>query len=427
MKYNFDSYQITAEDLTCALQAIDALWPKLLRYTPNDDKTLIGLPHPYIVPSMTEVDKFAFNELYYWDTYFILQGLYNTPQEKLILGIIDDFHSLYERFHIIPNASRFYFTGKSQPPLLTSMLVETYERTHDKQWLIDNIAMAKEEYRSVWMNIHHPNSRLVYKSLSRYYHVDVLHDLAESESGWDHTPRFYRRCLDFLPIDLNCLLYKYEMDFAHVAVLTKETEEAKAWLKRANQRKAMINETMWNSKQGFYFDYDYRAEKQGQVWSLAGFFAMWTGLASEEQAHRMVANLTKFEYPGGLATTTPTQSLNPDLDEQWAFPNGWAPLQYITIQGLIRYGYQEDATRLTIKWIKNNLVKFLNEGYFYEKYNVVNPNAAPKDGLYPSQVGFGWTNSIFARLTQDVLGKTFGMNIVHTTPADKHTKSYSRH
>jgi neutral trehalase len=61
------------------------------------------------------------------------------------------------------------------------------------------------------------------------------------------------------------------------------------------------------------------------------------------------------------------------------------------------------AKRIALKWIKNNLDWFNKNGVFLEKYNVINPEKPPAKGVYPSQVGFGWTNAVFERLCQDYL------------------------
>ena len=85
---------------------------------------------------------------------------------------------------------------------------------------------------------------------------------------------------------------------------------------------------------------------------------------------------------------------------QWAHPNGWAPLHYIVIEGLTRYDYHNDAQRLAEKWLQTNLTWFHRHHEFLEKYNVVSPTKKPVEGVYPSQVGFGWTNSIFNYLAE---------------------------
>jgi alpha,alpha-trehalase len=233
-----------------------------------------------------------------------------------------------------------------------------------------------------------------------------LHDIAEAESGWDMTPRFGRKALHYLPVDLNALLYKYEMDFARYHRLIGHEQEAKKWESTARFRKAVMDGLMWSNLRGLYYDYDYKHEKRGSVSSLASYFAMWAGLASEKQAAQMVKALRRFEHKGGLTTTDalPLNSYVPGMSMmpmQWAYPNGWAPLHFIVIKGLERYGYHEDAKRIATKWLKTNLDWYNKNGIFLEKYNVVQPDKPPAKGVYPSQTGFGWTNAVFERLCHD--------------------------
>ena len=145
------------------------------------------------------------------------------------------------------------------------------------------------------------------------------------------------------------------------------------------------------------------------VASLAAYYPMWAGLASKKQAGRLVNSLKKFEHRGGLATTDAPQvgSLVPGaVPTQWAYPNGWAPLHFIVVGGLQRYGYHEDAQRLALKWLKTNLDWFNKHGVFLEKYNVVQPDKPPGKGLYPNQTGFGWTNSIFEAFCKEFVDNT---------------------
>lgn len=394
------NYKINKKTLNKATDYIDNLWVELERYHPHDEESKIGLPYPYIVPSLHSSSGFSFNEQYYWDTYFIIQGLRDDGKFNFIRGMVENLCLLMKRFGKVPNASRFYFCGRSQPPFLTSMIMDIYDKTHDKKWLFEHMQIAKEEYRKVWLSKEHPHWRQVFKGLSRYYVIDVLHSLAEAESGWDMNPRFERKCLDFVPIDLNSLLYKYEVDFAQAAEIAGDTNEAKQWIKRAKKRKEAINKYMWNQKAGFYFDYDFTKSKQSKIWSLAGFYPLWAGMVDEKQARRIIGHLPKFEYVGGL-TATSEQGGKHGVPEQWAYPNGWAPLHWLTIQGLSKYGYHDDAKRIALKWIKMNLKVFEKKGLFFEKYNVVEPGKPAADGVYPIQTGFGWTNAIFRRLVRD--------------------------
>ncbi len=391
--------------LKSALKYVDEHWLKL-EYTHKEDVgSLIGLPNPYIVPSVDSQAVFQFKEQYYWDSYFIALGLTRSDKQQLVEGMLDNLIYLLERFDMIPNANRMYFLSRSQPPILTTFIFHVYD-TYKKSptWLKTRIEKAKFEYQNVWTATKHPHWRKVYKGLSRYYDINVLHDLAEAESGWDMTPRFERKCLDFLPTDLNALLYKYEMDFARAAEIAGNKHEALEWHLKANERKLAMSELMWSKLKGFYFDYNFNKLERRDIWSLSGYYSMWAGLASEKQARQMVNNLAKFEQKGGLTTTTRPlidMSIFGSLKTQWAYPNGWAPLHFIVIEGLKRYGYHAEAERIAKKWLKTNTDWFTVHGTFLEKYNVVRVKNKPIDGVYPGQTGFGWTNGIFSYLAHE--------------------------
>ncbi|MEK7059390.1 MAG: trehalase family glycosidase [Patescibacteria group bacterium] len=398
---------LTPDDVREAREYIANYWAKVERYHPKDDESLLGLPKPYLVPSYRLKTGFDYNELYYWDSYFMAQALLDKDHQELVMGILEDLMSLFKRFKVIPNASRTYLTGRSQPPFLTSFILDVYQAYDlDKKWLKTAIRVAEQEYKTVWMGVKKPNERQVYRGLSRHYDINYLHDLAETESGWDMTPRFDRRALNYLPVDLNALLYKYETDFARAARILGDERSAKNWDKAAEARKATMNELMWDRTHGLYYDYNYVKEKRGGTSSLAAYYPMWAGMVDDKQAAVLVKSLRRFEHKGGLATTDALplgQFVLGSLPTQWAYPNGWAPLHFIVINGLERYGYHEDARRIAIKWLKANLQWFNDEHVFLEKYNVVSPEKPPVKGLYPSQTGFGWTNAVFERFCQEYI------------------------
>ena len=231
----------------------------------------------------------------------------------------------------------------------------------------------------------------------------------QAESGWDMTPRFDRRALNFLPVDLNALLYKYETDFARAAHILGNKRDAARWSDAASQRKKAMNDLMWDRIRGLFYDYNYVKEKRGPTSSLAAYFPMWAGMVSDKQAAVMVKSLRRFEQKGGLATTDALplgQFMLGSMPTQWAYPNGWAPLHFIVIKALERYGYHKDARRIATKWLKTNLQWFNENHTFLEKYNVVSPEKPPLKGLYPSQTGFGWSNAVFERFCQEYIDRT---------------------
>ncbi len=399
--------ELTAEDVKAARQYIADYWARLTRYHPKDDESLLGMPNPYLVPSYEEGHEFDFNELYYWDSYFMVQGMLDEPHKELVTGILEDLLSTFERFKIIPNASRTYLMGRSQPPFLTSFIMDVYRAYKmDKKWLRRAIRIAQDEYRTVWMGKTKPNARQIGEGLSRYYDINYLQDLAEAESGWDFTPRFNHKCLNYLPIDLNALLYKYERDFAYAERLLGNEKEAVEWETAAQQRRSAIDKLMWSELRNFYYDYNYVKKRRGGVDSLAAYYPLWAGMVSEQRAAQLAAALRRFEHRGGLATTDAPQvsGLVPgSLPLQWAYPNGWAPLHFLVVKGLQKYNYHEDARRIALKWLRTNLDWFNQHGVFLEKYNVVQPGRPPARGAYPSQTGFGWTNAVFERFCREFI------------------------
>lgn len=399
--------ELTAEQVKPALEYIENYWKNLTRSNTKDSGSLIGLPNPYLVPSYAAGHEFDYDEMFYWDSYFMVQGLLDEKHEKLVMGILDNLLFMFGRYQIIPNSSHTYMTSRSQPPLLTSFIFDVYEAYDPgKRWLKEKMTVAQAEYEKVWMGTRKPHARQIYRGLSRYYDFNYLHDLAEAESGWDMTPRFGRKCLNYLPVDLNCLLYKYETDFAAAAQILGDRQQKKHWESAAAARKATIDELMWSDLRGLYYDYNYVKENRGSVSSLAAYYTLWAGLADDKRAKKLVNGLKRFENKGGLATTDALQigQLVPgSMPAQWAYPNGWAPLHFIVVKGLQRYGYEKEARRIAMKWLSTNLEWFNRHGVFLEKYNVVQPEKPPLKGLYPSQTGFGWTNAVFQRFCQDFI------------------------
>jgi alpha,alpha-trehalase len=215
------------------------------------------------------------------------------------------------------------------------------------------------------------------------------------------TSRFHDRCLDYLPVDLNCCLYKYEIDLANAYTTSKNSAKAAKFRKQAEQRRKNIQELMWNEKLNFFFDYNYQNLQHSHFYSVAGFYPLWCRLATPEQASLIREHiLPRFEYEGGITNTQP-DNISPD-NKQHDHPNGWPHQQWIVVKGLLNYGYRDDAERIARKWVDMNLQVFEETGKFWEKYNVVTrqPGGFAHD-RYITQTGFGWTNAIFVRMVNE--------------------------
>jgi alpha,alpha-trehalase len=306
-------------------------------------------------------------------------------------------------------------------------------------WLKKAINTAKKEYEIVWIDKknlynHHVDGFL----LSRYGDRDIGYaHSSELESGWDMTSRFYNRCDQFLPIDLNSYLYKYEIDFAEVSRLLGNKKESETWTKKADERKKEINKLMWDKDKEFFFDYGYDFRKQSDFLSLASYTPLWAGLATYSQAKQMLKYLHEFETPYGL-TISSKKSLAKPIDiskiqkrfhpainqiikpKQWDYPNIWSPLEYLTVIGLLRYGFINDAKRIMKKSVEAHAKLFRIHSTFFEKISGEDGTSGT-GALYGDQKGFGWTNAIFFRYIHildsiDEMDSIYIENPIQTTP-----------
>ncbi|RYC69403.1 alpha,alpha-trehalase TreF [Spirosoma sordidisoli] len=416
-----------------AQQHINDLWPVLTRPASPRSKagtltgSLIPLPKSYVVPGG------RFGEIYYWDSYFTMLGLRASGQNAQIRNMVDNFAYLINTFGFIPNGNRTYFLGRSQPPFF-SFMVSLLSEVQGRRVIVSYLPQLQKEY-DFWMDgkdqltAQSPAYRRIVRLadgvyLNRYYddrqtprpesyREDVnlarnakdpqalyRHIRAGAESGWDFSTRWFRdgkrlrtiHTTDFIPVDLNSLLVNLEWLLAEGYSLKGDQNRAKNYRQLAQQRRDAIQRYCWSARNQFFFDYDFVARKQATVYSLAGVYPLFVRIATASQAVSVARQLEKsFLRPGGLTTTLVRSG------EQWDAPNGWAPLQWITIQGLRQYRQVPLANRIKTSWVNENLRVYKASGKMVEKYDVIS-TATAKGGEYPTQDGFGWTNGVLLRL-----------------------------
>ncbi len=403
---------------------------------------LLYLPQPYVVPGG------RFNEMYGWDSYFIVRGLLRDGLVTQAKAIVDDFLYEIRNYGKILNANRTYYLTRSQPPLLTGMLLAVYRRTHDRQWMEEALPAVGTYYR-YWNSEPHltPSTGLAryfdlgegpapevvaserdpagfthYDRVLQYFRTHRVDDYDVSqyydarakrltplfykgdrsmrESGFDPSGRFGPFSVDIIhynPVCLNSLLYMMESEMAELLQnIPDKAGDAAIWLERSHKRAALINKLMWNERDGLYEDYDFARRRMRQYPFLTTFYPLWAGIASPQQAARVAANLPMFERAGGLQTST-TES-----GDQWDAPFGWAPLQLIAVEGLRRYGYNTDADRVSEEFLSMVVEQFRRKGMILEKYDVVRRSVELdreiQFGYRTNEAGFGWTNAVFTRL-----------------------------
>ena len=307
-------------DVPAVREFIRNNWHTTVQHCTTDTATLIGLPHPYTVPTAGAM----FREMYYWDTFFTNEGLVRDGHPELAKGNTDNLLHMVRRFGKVYNGSRTYYEARSQTPYLSMMVDRIYRLTGDKQWLADAYETLKDEY-GFWMR-----ERLTPTGLNRYgssasdalvdeflvtgskrlgtdlfdkgYTPERLHKLgldfvAEAESGWDFNPRYDRRCTDFCPLDLNANLFMYEVNFARFAQELDRTEEMREWIAKAELRRARILEYCYDPEAKQFYDYDYVNGRRSDVLSGAVFALLYSGAVPREYAGHIVQALLRLEFP----------------------------------------------------------------------------------------------------------------------------------
>ena len=408
------------------------------------DPGLLYLPRPYVVPGG------RFNEMYGWDSYFIQVGLLADGETDRARDMVENFLYEIENYGTILNANRTYYLTRSQPPFLTEMVLGVYARTGDKEWL-RKTRPAIEKYYRFWTTephlipgtglsrywdfgegpapevlsdekdaqgrTHYDRIREYFKEhpdaargdydLDRYYDraADRLTDLfykgdrSMRESGFDPSNRFGLFNIDvihYAPVCLNTLLFRMEMEAGRIEEILGATAEAHAWRHRGERRRVAIDRYLWDEKTGLFLDYNFETKQRRRYEFATTFYPLWAGLASKVQARRVRENLSLFEAPGGLLTSTRVTG------NQWDAPFGWAPLQMIPADGLRRYGYAADADRISRKYLALVTKEFEEHGTIVEKYDVrrreSDVEAGIRFGYAANQVGFGWTNAAYLDL-----------------------------
>lgn len=396
-------------------QYIKDNWDSCIRFSPKDDGTLIGLPKPYIVPSPAD----CFQEMYYWDTFFTCKGLILSGRAEVARDCCEDMMFLIEKYGFMPNGSRTFYLTRSQPPFLSMMVMDVYNVYKDKEWLRKVYETLKKEYK-FWMtrriteiglnqygcdmndeidvdeNYKYTCARLEYEVPTDDKRRFARNFIADCESGWDFNPRTEMQQDQYIYVDLNSNLYIYEKNFAEMSEIlgTGETEK---WNSAAENRRELMNKYLWNGET--FTDYNFVQKHFSPVFSVASFYPLWAGVATAEQAKTTVAKLSVLENEYGISTCEKNES---PATYQWDWPNGWAPLHYITVRALDRFGFTEDAKRIAEKYTKTTEALFDETGKLWEKFNTLTGKNDTKG--YASNIMLGWTAGVYLYL-MNYLGK----------------------
>jgi alpha,alpha-trehalase len=427
---NFDVPTVRTVQVTEGLslrEHLEQLWDLLKRDadTPHQYSSLLPLPYPYIVPGG------RFREIYYWDSYFTMQGLAVSNRYDMIENMVNNFSYLIQHYGHIPNGNRNYYLGRSQPPYFAMMVDLLHEHSGDSVYL-KYLPSLEKEYTFWMQGTDRLNNAEVYRRvikmpdgsiLNRHwddvnaprqesYAEDVatakkytgndgkayVNLRATAESGWDFCSRWFRDTMhlvtiattDIVPVDLNCLMYNLEVVLSKANAANGDAARAAMYKEKAEKRRAAVLKYFWDDQQQYFFDYDRLQKKTTGRWSIAGIMPLFNNLSDSARAALVSKQVReKFLKEGGIVATLY------HTGEQWDAPNGWAPLMFLAVKGLLNYHYDELAREAAERWMKLNEKVFAATGKMMEKYNVEDLELESGGGEYPTQDGFGWTNGVY--------------------------------
>ncbi|XP_056334954.1 trehalase [Danio aesculapii] len=431
-KVSDSKYRSWAEEL-------HSLWKSLGRKIRDDVRdhpelySQIYTPHPVVVPGG------RFRELYYWDSYWVINGLLLSEMTETARGMILNFAYLVERYGIVPNGGRVYYERRSQPPFLPLMVESFYEATGDKDFLRQVLPALEREY-SFWMQNRSVNvvtSELTH--ILNRYNVPVDHPRPESysddvelaeglpteaqkqlwmdltsgaESGWDFSSRWFiddtgrnngslrdTQTSAILPADLNAIMCRNERLLASFHRSLGNEEKALEYEKALSARIKAVESLLWDAEKGAWFDYNLVNKTRHHSFYPSNLAPLWAQCYSKpemsDQAVHYLQDSGGLDYPNGIPT-----SLS-DSGQQWDMPNAWPPLQHIIIEGLsgLHSAHaQELAFSLAQRWIQTNWRAFIKYEAMFEKYDVNGDGKPGGGGEYEVQLGFGWTNGVALQL-----------------------------
>jgi alpha,alpha-trehalase len=341
------------EDFT--RQVID-IWPDLTRrYVGAGNCT--GCVSSFLPVNRTFVVAGGrFREPYYWDSFWVIEGLLRTKGSftQIAENIIENFLDLVEEIGFVPNGARRYYENRSQPPLLTQMVRVYVEYTQNYTILERALPILELEYdfwvtnRTVTLNRAGRNYSLNHYAVANtqprpesYYEdyvtvnnqtyfnkngqqFNVSRQLNETEkatlysnlasgaeSGWDYSTRWVKtpsdaisdtsfplrslNTINIIPVDLNSILYHNEITIADFYKREGNYSAAREWAGRAANRSEAMTTLLWNAEHYSYFDYNLTSSSQN-VYSPADNTSTPLSQAGAPPGQQVAFQVSQF-YP----------------------------------------------------------------------------------------------------------------------------------
>lgn len=342
------------------------------------------LTHPYTVPSSPDSPYYS-TALWDWDSWATSIALGQVEADTDRLGHFAE----YERGSIL-NFLEHTDEDGVMPIQLTpdSTLLHGdptraggFAENMHKPVLAQHAALLVQRLRDAeWVR---PHLGTIGRFVDRYLesHIDAATGLAYWQSdfavGVDNDPSvYYRPAKSTASIYLNSLLYRELLAFGYLLEELDDLPEATRHRRQAQDLADAVTEHLWDERDGTFYSADLNLRPidpedwlhrgAPRAWSSlllrvdnwSSFLPLWAGLASREQAERMVERLRDertFNAAYGVRTLSRLEKMydlrasnNPS---NWLGPI-WGVSNYLVFRGLVKYGFEEDAIELAEKTVE---------------------------------------------------------------------------
>ncbi|XP_037033248.1 trehalase-like isoform X4 [Bradysia coprophila] len=429
---------ITDADYRQWASDLNTLWLQLGRKMKDEVKrnqdlySIIYVDHPVIVPGG------RFREFYYWDSYWIVKGLLHCEMYTTVKGMLTNFLDIVQRFGFVPNGGRIYYSGRSQPPLLTAMVKAYHDATGDTDFLRTATPVLEREFQ-YWLNNHtvivndhvfavygdttcgpRPESYYEDKETGVQFATDIDKEnhyselKAAAESGMDFSSRWFinngtnqgtlvdLKCRSIVPVDLNAFLFSVAKNLAQFSLKLGNETKAAEYEAKAQEMFDAIHSVLWHDDVGAWLDYDLENKKRRDYFVPSNLVPLYVGCYNKADEANVTEKVLSYierhglnDFIGGVPNTLERTG------EQWDFPNVWPPMQHMLIEGLANLN-DERAQTMSLdwaaRWTRSNFLGYKDSFVMYEKYSALELGGHGGGGEYDIQIGFGWTNGVIMDL-----------------------------
>jgi hypothetical protein len=188
---------------------------------------------------------------------------------------------------------------------------------------------------------------------------------AKWESGMDDSPMYDEAVYDprtytmnLNDVGLNSLFALDAECLAKLAALLGMDEDRRRFSAEYETMKRLINEKLWNERDGIYENRFWDGKFSARL-SPTNFYPLFAGVASPEQARRMVLEhlLNKEEFWGPYVAPTIARNDPAFADQFYWRGDIWGPTNYMLYQGLNRYGFDAEA----LDFARKNYALFMDD------------------------------------------------------------------